>query len=89
LIRLDAQKDNDREREKEKEKDTKEDPSAIYSQSALCVSSEAVSLFRFLLKTEEWKEVVEEELFRAIQRLTLRIASTEVVHCSAGVICTV
>ena len=80
LIRLSRPKEKDREKEmRDKERESsREGHSISYSHSALTVSSEAVSLFRFLLKTEEWRSVVEEELMRALQRITCRVTEHKV-----------
>ena len=80
LIRLSRPKEKDREKElRDKERESsREGHSISYSHSALTVSSEAVSLFRFLLKTEEWRSVVEEELMRALQRVTCRVTENKV-----------
>ena len=49
-----------------------------YSHSALPVSSEAVSLFRFLLRTEDWKALVEQTLLRPLVDMTERILTFQV-----------
>ena len=89
LIRLETSKDSDRgkEKDKDKEKDKEREkdkymdtsnPSVSYSHSALPVSSEAISLFRFLLRTDDWKALVEQTLLRPILDMTDRIRTFQV-----------
>ena len=91
LIRLECSKDGergkdkDKEKEKDKDKDKDKDkekdsnnPSVSYSHSALPVSSEAISLFRFLLRIEDWRAVVEQTLLRPLVDMTERIRTFQV-----------
>ena len=87
LIRLESLKDSNRVKEKDKEKEKEKDkekhkdssnPSVSYSHSALPVSSEAISLFRFLLRTEDWKALVEQTLLRPLIDMTNRIRAFQV-----------
>ena len=79
LIRLEGAKDSETGKEKDKDKDKDNtNPSVSYSHSALPVSSEAVSLFRFLLRTEDWKALVEQTLLRPLVDMTERIRTFQV-----------
>ena len=93
LIRLESSEDSDRGKDKDKEKDKEKDkdkerdkdknedtsnPSVSYSHSALPVSSEAISLFRFLLRTDDWKALVEQTLLRPLLDMTDRISTFQV-----------
>lgn len=93
LIRLESSKDSDRGKDKDKDKDKEKDkdkdkdrdkykdlsnPSVFYSHSALPVSSEAISLFRFLLRTDDWKALVEQTLLRPLLDMTDRIRTFQV-----------
>jgi hypothetical protein len=73
----DKEKEKDKERDKDKYKDTS-NPSVSYSHSALPVSSEAISLFRFLLRTDDWKALVEQTLLRPLLDMTDRIRTFQV-----------
>lgn len=48
------------------------EPSEIYSRGGLPVASEAVSLFRYLLKSELWRDVVEKELIGVLTRVRIK-----------------
>jgi hypothetical protein len=47
------------------------EPSNIYSRRGLPEASEAVSLFRYLLKSELWRDVVERELISVLTRVRM------------------
>jgi hypothetical protein len=52
-----------------------EDPSGAYAQGGVPVASEAVSLFRYLLKAPAWKNIVEEELMKPLIKVTEKASS--------------
>jgi hypothetical protein len=53
------------------------EPSNVYSRTGLPVASEAVSLFRYLLKSELWRDVVERELISVLVRVRNSVGSEE------------
>ena len=80
-----SSRENSREREREKDKDKgkekeSDEYSISYSASAAVISAESVSLFRFLLKSPEWKNVTEEELMRPLVLMSQKLIESSVSY---------
>ena len=78
-----SSRENSREREREKDKDKgkekeSDEYSISYSASAAVISAESVSLFRFLLKSPEWKNITEEELIRPLVLMSQKLIESSV-----------
>ena len=64
---------------KKKEKDRESiDPAILYSQAALPIASEAIGLFRFLLSSTGWCDIVEQELLRPLVLMSQKLENNTV-----------
>ena len=73
------EREREREKDKDKEKEKESDEYSIsYSASAAVISAESVSLFRFLLKSPEWKNITEEELIRPLVLMSQKLIESSV-----------
>ena len=73
------EREREREKDKDKEKEKESDEYSIsYSASAAVISAESVSLFRFLLKSPEWKNITEEELMRPLVLMSQKLIESSV-----------
>ena len=64
-------------KKKEREKEIL-DPAFLYSQAALPITSETVGLFRFLMMSTEWCDIVEEELLRPLILMSDKLVENSV-----------
>ena len=64
-------------RKKDKERESL-DPAVLYSQAALPIASEAIGLFRFLLSSTGWCNIVEQELLRPLVQMSQKLEENTV-----------
>ena len=64
-------------RKKDKDRESL-DPAVLYSQAALPIASEAIGLFRFLLSSSGWRDIVEQELLRPLVQMSQKLEENTV-----------